>query len=340
MSVIIPTRDRPERLAAGLASVLSQTYRRLEVLVVDDGSSPPVEGVVDRIAAGDRRVRYMRFGSPRGPVAARNHGLARASGDLLAVLDEDYRWLPTKAERQVAFLGDHSEVAAVSCRYSVSREDGRRKARHRGPASCSFEELLWSNFVGSFSHVTCRRGGVLGEVVLDESVASLGDWDLWLRLARHGPIPVIPEVLCHRTDTAGVRASEPDLELRRRKAMVSKYGGEMTESCRVHHEARQRMVAGTGWRHQLAVVRKVWAAESVKAAAVVATEEAALRAGEALGDPGLCSRLVHFLVRASSSPATPRTRETAAGVSDPAPVELVGPPRLPEVASPGIPGPL
>jgi glycosyltransferase involved in cell wall biosynthesis len=299
VSVIIPTHDRPERLARAVSSVLGQTYRRLEVIVVDDGSNPPVRNVVERAAAGDDRVRYLQLGCSRGAAAARNRGLAGASGDLVAFLDDDDRWLPTKAERQIAFLRDHPAAVAVSCRYAVVREGRRRVSSHRAPSSCSFEGLLWGNFVGGFSTVMCRRSAVGEDLVLDEAFPSLEDWDLWLRVARRGPIPVLGEVLCRFTVHGGPRLSAPASELRGWKAIESKYRAEMNDPCRIYHLAHQRMLAAEGWRHRLALARMVSASGSPLAAAIVGTEQAAVRLGRAFGDPGLASRVVHRLVTMS-----------------------------------------
>jgi glycosyltransferase involved in cell wall biosynthesis len=274
---------------------MGQTYRRLEIIVVDDGWDPPVRRVVERVAGDDDRVRYLPTSSSRGAAAARNRGLAKASGDMVAFLDDDDRWLPTKVERQVGFLLDHPEAAAVSCRHAVVREGRRRVASHRGPASCSFDELLWGNFVGGFSNVTCRRSARGEGVALDEAFPSLEDWDLWLGLARIAPIPVLREVLCRFTVHGGPRLSDPASELRGWKAIESKYGDEMTERCRIYHRAHQAMLAGAGWHHRFSLARTIVASRSPLAGAVVGVEQAAVRVGRALGDPGLPCRVVNRL---------------------------------------------
>lgn len=102
VSVVIPAYDAAAYLAAAIESVLGQTYRRLEVIVVDDGSS---DGTADVARAFAERVRYLR--QPHlGPGAARNRGVGEARGALLAFQDADDEWIETKLERQVAALAD------------------------------------------------------------------------------------------------------------------------------------------------------------------------------------------------------------------------------------------
>lgn len=114
VSVVIPTRDRPRLLAEALGSALAQTWRDIEVLVVDDGSRPEARPVVERF--DDRRVTYIRNDAPRGGAAARNRGIRASRGEYVAFLDDDDIWLPTKIEKQMAVFGRAPpEVGVVYC---------------------------------------------------------------------------------------------------------------------------------------------------------------------------------------------------------------------------------
>ena len=92
VSVIVPTFQRPEFLQAALGSVLRQTVKDFEVLVVDDGSAMDLAPLVN--ALDDGRIRYLRHESNRGEAAARNTGIRGARGDYLAFLDDDDEWFP------------------------------------------------------------------------------------------------------------------------------------------------------------------------------------------------------------------------------------------------------
>ncbi len=102
VSVIIPTRHRPEQLKAAVQSALAQdmgTGDSLEVIVVQDGSDQPTEFALRAI--DDRRLRVIVLSAKRGHASARNAGIARASGAWCAFLDDDDRWLPSKLSIQL-----------------------------------------------------------------------------------------------------------------------------------------------------------------------------------------------------------------------------------------------
>jgi glycosyltransferase involved in cell wall biosynthesis len=103
VSVLIPTYNRAYCLARAINSALGQTYPRVEVLVVDDGSTDNTRKLVESAYGRDDRVRYL-YQPNAGVSAARNHGLRAARGDYVAFLDSDDVWLPWKLQAQVACL--------------------------------------------------------------------------------------------------------------------------------------------------------------------------------------------------------------------------------------------
>jgi glycosyltransferase involved in cell wall biosynthesis len=106
VSVIIPTYNRAAYITRAIDSVLSQTYRDFEVIVVDDGSSDDTQC---RIETYGDRVRYV-FQDNTGPGAARNHGIRISTGAYLAFLDSDDMWLPTFLQKTVSALDSHPQV--------------------------------------------------------------------------------------------------------------------------------------------------------------------------------------------------------------------------------------
>ncbi|HWR53531.1 MAG TPA: glycosyltransferase family A protein [Bryobacteraceae bacterium] len=111
ISIVIPLYNKVKYITRALSSVAGQTFRDFEAIVVDDGST---DGSGE-LAAGfpDRRFRVIRQENA-GPGAARNRGLAEATGDLVAFLDSDDAWLPDYLERSVALLDSEEEVDAVT----------------------------------------------------------------------------------------------------------------------------------------------------------------------------------------------------------------------------------
>ena len=102
ISVIIPTYNRKEKLKECMESVLGQSYREIEVIVVDDASTDGTEKLFYEIS--DKRLKYFRYDTNRGACYARNYGAERAEGELLAFQDSDDLWHPDKLEKQYELL--------------------------------------------------------------------------------------------------------------------------------------------------------------------------------------------------------------------------------------------
>ena len=102
VSVILPTYSRAALIGRAIESVLSQTYRDFELIIVDDGSDDNTETVVKDF--WDERIHYTRHHANKGAAAARNTGLKLAKGELIAFQDSDDEWLPEKLERQVTII--------------------------------------------------------------------------------------------------------------------------------------------------------------------------------------------------------------------------------------------
>src|SRR5260370_32555542 len=120
VSVIIPTYNSAAYLGEAIHNVLAQTFQDFEVIVVDDASTDNTKEVVGLIG---KRIRYIRQ-DRAGPSTARNHGILESSGDLIAFLDADDVWLPTKLAKQVDSLKQHPEAVLVYTDYNRSSEPG------------------------------------------------------------------------------------------------------------------------------------------------------------------------------------------------------------------------
>jgi glycosyltransferase involved in cell wall biosynthesis len=112
ITVIVPTFNRAGQLPGAIESVLTQPHRELEVIVVDDGSTDDTAGIVAALQRRDSRITYLHQPNS-GVAAARNHGLDRAQGDLIAFLDSDDRWSPDKLPLQLACLERVPEVGMI-----------------------------------------------------------------------------------------------------------------------------------------------------------------------------------------------------------------------------------
>jgi glycosyltransferase involved in cell wall biosynthesis len=129
VSVMMPCFNAERTLDIALASLRAQTYPRWEAVVVDDGSTDGTSRILSRFT--DSRVRVERFSTNRGRGAARQRCLDMADGDLLAFLDADDWLFPDKLSRQVATMGDHPEIAAVSAACVITDANGNAVGQTR-----------------------------------------------------------------------------------------------------------------------------------------------------------------------------------------------------------------
>jgi glycosyltransferase involved in cell wall biosynthesis len=187
VSVIIPTSNRRDFVREAIASVLAQTYRDFELLVVDDGSNDNTSAAVQ--AFDD--VRYV-FQPNHGVSAARNRGVALSDGEFLAFLDSDDLWQPRKLAYQVAFFAARADARICQTEEIWLRHGVRVNPhnKHRKVGGDIFARSLELCLV-SPSAVMLRRE--LFEQVggFDESLPACEDYDLWLRIAATEAIHLI-----------------------------------------------------------------------------------------------------------------------------------------------------
>ena len=185
VSVIIPCYNQARFLSEAIEGVLDQTYRRFEVIVVDDGSSDNTSEVAARYP-GVRCYRQQN----QGLAATRNRGLSQSTGDYLVFLDADDRLLPEALAVAVQSLDAHPECAFV---YGRSRWVSLDGAPVPAPPQFSIGEepyrsLLERNCVWGCMTVMFRRSVLEAVSGFDTSLASAEDYDLYLRIARKFPV--------------------------------------------------------------------------------------------------------------------------------------------------------
>lgn len=196
VSVIIPTYDRPRRTRRAVDSVANQTYAPIELIVVDDGSIPPLEPSLDLPVEELHRAVLLRHDENRGANVARNTGLEAASGDYLAFLDSDDEWLPEKIERQVRCVEGGEGFEA--CYTGVRIVDGRGRVNSvRRPTKSGdlLDDLLREDVIGSYSLILVSRAAVDLAGMPDPVVPAWQDWEWYLRLAEVVEFEAVPDPL-------------------------------------------------------------------------------------------------------------------------------------------------
>jgi glycosyltransferase involved in cell wall biosynthesis len=184
VSAVIPCYNQAQFLAAAIESVLAQTYPRIELFVVDDGSSDHTAEVARQFAA----VHYLRQEN-RGVSAARNAGLKASCGDYIVFLDADDRLLPDAISAHLQCFAAHPEAGFVVGDIDQIDEDGTYVDSPRWPllyGDC-YEQLLKVNHVANTIAVMFKRSVFERAGAFDESHAAGEDYELLLRVARHFP---------------------------------------------------------------------------------------------------------------------------------------------------------
>lgn len=278
--------------------MLEQTERDLEVIIVDDGSEDATPEVVARLHGEDSRVHGVRLRRSAGAAMARNRGLRQATGNFLAFLDDDDRWVTEKAATQLEFLQTNPAAPAVSCQYEILEEpSGFGPVRYAGPGACTAGDLLWCNFVGGASVLMVRRASFAELPAFDPELVTCEDWDFHMQCAAVGPITILPEVLCRYTVHDDGRLTNP-LQLRTgRIAWLRKHSAAMSAECLAYHRARLRALGSGDGATRAAIAVKVVATSSARVTRIIAEESLAARLGQRAGDPGRGMRRLHQLIR-------------------------------------------
>jgi GT2 family glycosyltransferase len=228
VSAVITTFNYARFIPAAIESVLSQTLRPDEIIVVDDGSTDDTAEVVARYA--ERGVRYV-YKENGGGSSARNAGIAASKCELVAFLDADDRWLPHKLERQVEQMVKHPQVALVSGGEWQVDEQGEHPylvARETLEAARVFKKILVENFIGNTSLALVRRSVFDKVGAFDEKVPLGHDWDMWLRIAKAYPISVIGEPLIYYTRHSGsLSAGKIEQRYRSNREFHRRYIGQL-----------------------------------------------------------------------------------------------------------------
>lgn len=191
VSVIIPTYNRDYIVEVAIRSVLEQSYPNLELILVDDGSKDKTPHLVTKYP-----LKYVRLPQNFGPSFARNRGIVHAKGELIAFLDSDDYFLPSKIEKQVKFLQENPQYDLVQTEeiwYKGERRVFPKKIHAK--AEGYFLERAVKLCVVSISTVLLKRSVFERVGLFDENFPLCEDYEFWLRVALNYPMGLIKEPL-------------------------------------------------------------------------------------------------------------------------------------------------
>lgn len=195
VSVIIPTYNRAQSLSRAIQSVLGQTYKNFELIVVDDGSEDNIEEVVRGF--NDSRIKYFRHDVNLGGSAARNTGIKNSTGEYLAFLDSDDEWLERKLELQVYAMENRpsDDWGGVYCGLILYKNGTSKVAEaiKYGNLKKDLLNLEWS--VGASSTLLISKSVVDNIGLFDEDFKRHQDWEFLVRFFRRYNILSVREPL-------------------------------------------------------------------------------------------------------------------------------------------------
>lgn len=204
VSVIIPSYNHEKYIEDCIESVLQQTFQDFEIIITDDGSTDNTVRKIKNFP--DQRIKLFVHEKNKGASIAANYSYANASGKYIAMLSSDDLWVPDKLEKQVNFLETHEEINAVFSRVIWIDKFGNSLTQKECPYYYIFEaanrtRFQWLNYFFYKGNVLCHPSSLIRKNVLDDIgylnplLASLPDFDLWIRLCLNGNIYIINEKL-------------------------------------------------------------------------------------------------------------------------------------------------
>ncbi|MDI6820692.1 MAG: glycosyltransferase family 2 protein [Patescibacteria group bacterium] len=196
VSVILPTYNGSYFIARALQSIITQSMRELEIIVIDDGSTDGTAEIVKRFGATDSRVRYFKNERNLGIQKSLNRGLREAAGKYIARIDDDDEWMDKeKLQKQVDFLDRNTDYVLVGTGAVFTDEEGRELFRFVGSkTNLAIRKTMLSKNCFIHSSVLFRRDLVMRFGGYDESeeMKHVEDYNLWLKLGSVGKLANLP----------------------------------------------------------------------------------------------------------------------------------------------------
>jgi len=253
VSVIIPTYNRADLLPRAIDSVLNQTYRDLELIIVDDGSTDNTKEIVEKYQKKDERIKYLWEENYGGPARPYNLALKQCQGEYIAFLDSDDVWLPEKLEKQIAIFEEYDgkiNLGLVICEAYVVDLDRNDIGRLTFPYN---ENLLGPEKFGLFfekfgiislSCVVIKKEVFKNIGYFDEKFKVSADVDIYSRILKNSPIYFLKEPLVKYTQSDRSLSNEQFWikQIPEYKYFLEKYGDDFKK----YPKAKSRFLRNIG----------------------------------------------------------------------------------------------
>jgi len=239
VTAIIPTKNRCDLLERAIDSIFEQTWKNIELIVVDDASDDETPGFLRKVAE-NRPVTVIRNKTSKGAASSRNIAIKKARGEYIAGLDDDDFWRPNRIKK---LLDAFSDGISAVCSYD-RMVFGEREIVWKKKPVITLDDLLYYNRVGN--QVLTRKEYLTEVGGYDENLPSAQDYDLWIRLVKKfGPIKTVPAVLqvIHMEESRD-RISNSKNQIEGYYQCFEKNKSLMKESHIKYQQYRLRMVEG------------------------------------------------------------------------------------------------
>lgn len=199
VSIIIPTYKRSHYILRAINSVLKQTYKNIEIIVVDDNEGDDEFSRATKNLLNDlidsKRIIYIKHGCNKGLAAARNTGIKIATGKYIAFLDDDDEFYPMKTEAQLKIFNDsNNNIGLVYGKYLEVDDNLNKKTIILPKLKDNVYSILGLNHIGPPSMVMCTKLAIIKIGGFDELLRQREDIDLYYRLSEHYDISYTNEV--------------------------------------------------------------------------------------------------------------------------------------------------
>lgn len=194
ISVVIPTYNREKTIIRCLKSVMNQSYKNIEIIVVDDCSVDNTQAVVESIS--DNRIRFIKLEKNSGACVARNVGVENSKGEYIAFQDSDDEWLPDKLKKQLNSLQKENADIVFCQMRRIDEENNKKIDIYPADSQSHFikkEELLPGNLISTQTMIGKKQ--CFADEPFDPQMLRFQDWELALRIVQKYKIYFCSDIL-------------------------------------------------------------------------------------------------------------------------------------------------
>ncbi len=222
VSVVVPTHNDSKYIKEAMSSIVNQTYKNLDIVVVDDFSTDETVSIVNSF--NDPRIRIFRNDSNRGAAYSRNRAIKECKGEYISFLDGDDIWDLTKTEKQIDYMLANGYVFC-SCFYSFIASDGTQIGKYMSaPKRVTHKHFLKTDYIGCIT--TIYKKSIFPDLEIPNSLIKRNDYALWIKLSEKADCWSFPIVLAyHRNRDGSISSGKKSKLLKHHKFLFQELYG-------------------------------------------------------------------------------------------------------------------